>query len=213
MRSLLAIAPVQNHSHIMKHTRNAITASIGLGFLLCHVAAHSQDSTESIYAPCGIITDNAERLACFDRTLAQETAIREQRNAMKREVEIESFGLTPKQLREREQANIASAARSDSSSIDINEAPDQTDTSSALFQEDKKTENNISAVVSEVLTDALGNYVLILDNGQIWRSTSNKSFRGRVRNGWQVEISKIWSGGYRLTIADKTGFLGVSRVR
>ena len=64
-----------------------------------------------------------------------------------------------------------------------------------------------------MLTDQRGNYVILLDNGQMWRSTAAKNYRGSIRPGWKVEIKEGKFAGYRLTIEGKTGFLGVERIR
>ena len=167
-------------------------------------AALAQQPRESPYAGCAQITDDRERLACFDRTFANEAKIVAQLAEAERKAEAEEFGLTPKQIREREerQAKRTGAVAADEAAA----AP-------ALATEDSKDGFKVTAAVTEVLTDALGNYVVILDNGQIWRSTANKSLRGSIRPGAQAEIVKIWSGGYRMTFKDRSGFLGVARMR
>lgn len=179
--------------------KQTIVVGFGLSLLLAPIASMAQERSESIYAPCSVILNDAERLLCFDKTYQQEIAIDEQRAQDRRDVEIKNFGLNSKQVRLQEQEKSSASAQQE---IVYQNASANAD-----------DELRVRAMITEVLTDALGNNVLILDNGQIWRSTSNKSFKGRVKTGWPVEISKIWSGGYRLTIKDKTGFLGVARVR
>lgn len=151
-----------------------------------------------------------ERLACFDRTYAQETEIIAERVEEKRQRTVADFGLSPKQINEREERESERAAQA------VTSAPANNDSSSeavAAAPAQQAEDGQITTTVTEVLTDALGNYVLILDNGQMWRSTSNKTFRGRIRTGWSVTIRKIWSGGFRMKIEDKRGFLGVVRIR
>ncbi|PLK25213.1 hypothetical protein C0V72_02670 [Porphyrobacter sp. TH134] len=195
-------------------------AAVGLGLLLSAAGAGAQTPRESIYAACAQMTDDRERLACFDRTYASETAVIAERAETERRVEAEAFGLTPKQLREREdraKANplpvtssaLASAAVPVGAPAPAPSSPPVAATAAA----DTANDTKVISVVAEVLTDGLGNHVIILENGQMWRSTSNKSFRGRVKAGWKAEINKIWSGGFRMTFADKTGFLGVTRMR
>jgi hypothetical protein len=183
----------------MNVVRTPAKALLGASMLLGSAIVSAQDPAENIYAPCAAIADDRERLACFDRTYAKATTIIAERTEAKRKAEAEEFGLTPKQIRER------------SARVEAGE----TGTTASVAATPAGEEGNakVSSKVAEVLTDALGNYVVILENGQIWRSTANKSFRGKMRVGWQVEIEKIWSGGFRMTFKEKSGFLGVSRVR
>ena len=152
---------------------------------------------------------------CFDRTYANETAVIADRVEAERKVEAEAFGLTPKQIRERNEsvAAVPSATASVAVTASAPTVSAQAAAPAATAAADASNEAKVTSAVAEVLTDGVGNHVIILENGQMWRSTSNKSFRGRVKAGWKVEIVKIWSGGYRMTFADKTGFLGVSRMR
>lgn len=190
------------------HTsKTAIVLSIGAG--LSPVPLAGQEVRESIYAQCAQIPDDRERLACFDQTYARENDLIEERDEARRLSELERFGLTPKQVRERESDQSETSA-----TATINGGQnDALSTGPTAQASSQGADIEIAAVVSEVLTDELGNFVLFLDNGQIWRTTSNKSLRGRVKTGWKAKIVKIWSGGYRMTFAEKSGFLGVKRVR
>ncbi|WP_306093785.1 hypothetical protein [Qipengyuania flava] len=52
-----------------------------------------------------------------------------------------------------------------------------------------------------------------LDNGQEWQVLSTGGLRAQFKPGQSVTISESATGGYRIRIADKKGFKGVSRVR
>ena len=54
---------------------------------------------------------------------------------------------------------------------------------------------------------------IALDNGQVWQVLSSGGLRARFRVGLEVTISESATGGYRVRIADKTGFKGVTRIR
>lgn len=183
----------------MRYTAKAFAASLTTISALALQPLSAQEREWSIYEPCSKIPEDAERLKCFDRTFARENAIIAEQKEAERRREAENFGLTPSQIREREE-NAASSSSGDRRAI-------------AQAADDDADDGEVTTTIDEVLTDARGDYVMLMANGQIWRSTSNKSFRGRIRAGWSVTISQIWSGGYRLKIKDKRGFLGVKRIR
>lgn len=165
---------------------------------LPHASAAQDQENDSIYAPCARIVDGAQRLACFDETYARERAVEAERAEALRRQEAENFGLTPAQIRERE---VRSAELG--SNVSAGEPASERD----------EYGQTIMSPVSEVFKDSLDNYVVLLDNGQVWRSTSNTSWRGRIKPGWNAKIEKIWSGGYRLRFDEKRGYLGVTRLR
>ena len=68
----------------------------------------------------------------------------------------------------------------------------------------------IAAVDANLRT---GQTTIALDNGQVWQVLSSGGLRARFRVGSEVTISESATGGYRVRIADKTGFKGVTRIR
>ncbi len=203
---------------------SSVKAAVGFGLLLSLTAAGAQEPRQDIYARCAQIADDRERLACFDSTYANERAIMAERAETERKVEADGFGLTPKQLRERDDRAVASPLSAPAGALANANAPAAAPGTAATGTSESTgpaptalanaaSDIKVVSIVTEVLTDGLGNHVIILENGQMWRSTSNKSFRGRVKAGWKAEVTKVWSGGYRMTFTDKTGFLGVSRMR
>ena len=68
----------------------------------------------------------------------------------------------------------------------------------------------IAAVDANLRT---GQTTIALDNGQVWQVLSSGGLRARFRVGLEVTISESATGGYRVRIADKTGFKGVTRIR
>lgn len=201
----------------MKLSRTALAAASIAVLTTAPCSLSAQERETSIYAKCAQIADDAERLACFDATYAREETLLAEKAEAERLREIEDFGLTPAQIAEREEREREEGA---ARRAEIEREADD-DARAALADSEQapaeELEDNdddvVTARVSEVLKDALGNYVVLLDNGQIWRSTSNKSFRGRIRSGWKAEVEEIWSGGYRMRFDEKRGFLGVKRMR
>ena len=155
--------------------------------------AFAQDA----YDACAAMADDAARLRCFDETHAAQkaqSASRAAEDAARREAE---FGLTATQ-RERRAESEAEQGR----------AADTAGEAAAEAEED-----TVHSVVAEVFSDAARRPVILLENGQVWRGTSNSNFRRRVRAGWEAEITRSWTGGYRMTFEGQSGYLGVARVR
>lgn len=72
----------------------------------------------------------------------------------------------------------------------------------------------LEAVISEVDENIRNGAVTIaLDNGQVWQMTSTGGLRTRMKPGMTVKIAESGTGGYRLSVPDKTGFKGVVRVK
>ncbi|ANY21328.1 hypothetical protein A6F68_02839 [Tsuneonella dongtanensis] len=180
---------------ISEISRAALAASLAI----LATSSAAKDREPSPYEPCSRIEDNAARLQCFDATYAREEALVAAKESKKREDAVENFGFSEADIEKRERA-----ARPDSA---------ERQASAAVSTETPMDGKAIQATITEVLTDQRGNHVLLLDNGQIWRSTAAKNYRGSVRAGWKVEIKEGKFAGYRLTFEGKTGFLGVERVR
>jgi hypothetical protein len=125
---------------------------------------------------CRKLTDNSERLACFDKAAAAVQSAtasgdlvsidREQRRAARRQ----AFGFTLPTL-------------------------------SFLEHGDKPGEDNqITATVATASVDANGKWVIQLDDGAVWRQTEVQGLGREPRKGSKVNISRGALGGYFLTI-------------
>lgn len=72
----------------------------------------------------------------------------------------------------------------------------------------------LEAVISEVDENIRNGLTSIaLDNGQVWQLTSTGGLRTRMKPGMTVVIAESGTGGYRLSVPEKTGFKGVVRVK
>lgn len=70
----------------------------------------------------------------------------------------------------------------------------------------------IVAKVTELRETVPNAWSITLDNDQIWRQTTPKSFA--LRPGMEVRLNPTrWGTAYRLTVADLNGFIQVARVR
>ncbi|MBX7527507.1 hypothetical protein [Qipengyuania vesicularis] len=166
----------------------------------------AQDTGADPYGECARISEDAARLACFDATYVRESALASQRVEEEKEATEDSFGFNENELRQREAERAAEVAASAPQSAEVPGAV-------AAAQQPEPAFEGIRATITEVLTDRRGERVIMLSNGQIWRTTAVKSYRGSVREGWVVEITEGTMGGYRMKFEDRRGFLGVRRVR
>lgn len=187
----------------MKSTLTTSSLTIAGILAIVPFTASAQDIPASAFEPCTNIADNTQRLACFDETYARETAIAVEREEEEQRRAVEDFGLSAVQINERE-------AEQGESGPAVASVENHSTSAVATVEGDA---DSVNSTVVEVFSDAARRQVILLANGQMWRSTSNKSFRGRIRPGWTATIRKNWSGGYRLKFEGQRGFLGVSRVR
>ena len=165
------------------------------------VPAVAQDQIENPYAPCSRIEGDAARLECFDATYARETALAGARAERANNVRIEEFGLSAEQRRERKQDEGVPPAASAQTSEKV------------VSETEGNNESTLTDRVVEIFYDARRRDVILLENGQIWRARANRSFRGRIKAGWTAIIEKSWSGGYRMTFEERSGFISIERVR
>lgn len=78
-------------------------------------------------------------------------------------------------------------------------------------QDDEGTLDSVIASVS--LDQSLGLATIRLENGQIWRTTSNGTLLYRLREGQKATIAPSRISGYRLRIEGLKGYQGVKRQR
>lgn len=161
-------------------------------------APPSLGQSDDPYAPCAATEGDAARLACFDAIYARQRESRTERRVREAERSKAEFGLSSTQIRAQEEQ--------------LGEAREEAEGSQQLAESGADMES-VSAQVAEVFTDARGRPVILLGNGQLWSTTSNRSFRGTIRPEWQATVTKSWSGGYRMTFAERSGFLSVRRIR
>ncbi|HEY2177961.1 MAG TPA: hypothetical protein VGH15_05210 [Caulobacteraceae bacterium] len=125
---------------------------------------------------CRKLTDNAERLACYDREAAAvQTATssgdlvtidREQRRAARRQ----AFGFSLPSLAFLERGEKAGEV------------------------------NHLTAQAAEVSQDPFGKWVIKLDDGAVWTQTEPEMLARRPRKGSSVVLSRGALGGYFMTI-------------
>ena len=179
------------------------------------IAAHASDKDEERliqpFKACGNISNSEQRLQCFDAALADTTRVQTVIKQERRQRTVEDFGLAASQIERREASGNASSVAAGTASAATGAKQSSTKPENTIMKDGKFL--GISVTISEVFTDARKRRVVLLSNGQMWRETSNKSYRGSVRPGWKVTIKKSGMGGYRLKFDDRNGYLGVRRIK
>lgn len=146
----------------------------------------------SHFEKCGSLSNDAERLACFDAALASAPALAQGLRAEEKERRRDDFGLAAADLKARDRP--------------AKKAKDAEPTEDAEPEE-------ITGTLSEVYTDSRSRRAFLLANGQLWQEQPNSTYRGIIRPGWTVTIAKGGIGGYRLTFEGRTGYFAVRRMR
>lgn len=180
----------------------AAAALAFLAFAMAAPAAHAQDARESRllapFAECGSISENAERLACFDMALDRLPEIRAAEERRDAQLSADTFGLTQ---RERQDAGPGPVADAGAEAA-----------YAAGLDRDEEGNFTMTMTIEDVLVNEMRSTVILFDNGQLWRETGNGNLRG-LRPGWEATISSSDFGGYRLRVPNRNGFMGVQRVR
>lgn len=167
------------------------TAGLLLAAMASSSTAHAQEEPDP-YAPCAAMSDDAQRLACFDATFADQRVVR----AEEAERRIEEARLA--EQRAIEEARAAEERR-------IAEF--------GMHNDEEEEEMTITSAVVDVFTDGLGNRLITLENGQMWREVNGSSMRASPRAGWIAEVERHWSGAYTMRFEGRRGFIRMDRYR
>lgn len=155
---------------------------------------------------CATIDNDAARLACFDKEMIAIDSVAAQA-AKERAVALAAK--TKADVIRIEAERVAEASRVLQAKKDSFGAEQLAATQRAKDQSDVK---ELDATIVEVLTNALGDFTLVLDNGQIWKQTESATLPP-VRNGDVVRIKKGLIGGFRLTFVKMGRTVSVRRFR
>ena len=146
---------------------------------------------------CTQITDDEQRLACFDETHAC-AAIGSDRGR------LECFDSAYSQ-------SGSSSILVGDDSVPVVATPaassEEVSEKSALYARDE----DIEATIVEVTTNALKIDYVSLDNGQVWRETEDS--RARFKVGQKVGIQEGIFGSHNLTIEGSSKIVKVTRVK
>ncbi len=141
-----------------------------------------------VYA-CADVTDNAQRLSCYDTAVA---GLKEAEDSgglavVNREqiekAEKEAFGLAAPTL-----SALAESAR----------------TAPAASSEKPKALDRVTFLVKSVTKGPDGRYRFVMENGQVWRQIDSITLPAIGKGPWQAEIRKAAIGSYLLKLDDRT---------
>lgn len=165
------------------------------GLIAWPSAADAQTTRIEPFRACSETPDAGERLACFENALAAAEQALTAREDGRSERTKADFGLSERQIVDREQRDRAE--------------PTQT----AETERNEPEPERVIATVADLFTDGRRRRVFLLDNGQLWRETSHSNYRGQIEEGSRVTIEEGLLSGYRLTVEGGAGFFGVRRIR
>ena len=155
---------------------------------------------------CATVSDDTARLACFDRAII---AIDAKAAQAAKDRTVAAAVKAKADAAKAEADRIAETARLAQAKKDSFGAEQLAATQHAKDISDVK---QLDAVISQVLTNALGDLTLVLDNGQIWQQTESASLPP-IRSGDPVHIKKGVIGGFRLTFIKQGRTVSVKRFR
>jgi hypothetical protein len=164
---------------------SALAASPGL-------AQRSEaDLARAPFEECGRITDDGQRLACFDRALRETNADRERRLAEQREAE---------ELEKRKQFGLEG---SPAEKVQRAEQPPE--------QRPVEVERVEVQVVSATV-DGIGRWTINMSDGSAWRQIETVPTFQSPRKGQTVSVRKGMLGSYLLRVGSQP-FTRVVRVK
>ena len=166
----------------------------GLTGVLCMFApgaAQAQTIADDVLR-CGAITDDMSRLRCFDGLVPDARKSEAERAAESEAKTKADFGLTATQRSEQtERDHPEKEARERSA---------------------QRENLRVDAAIADLDMTPYGT-MFVLDNGQVWQTTSFGQLTTVPRIGQKVTVESGPLGGYRLTLEGKTREVGVKRVR
>jgi hypothetical protein len=166
-------------------------------------AAAAADVSEADMVKCAGIVADAERLACYDSLagrIAAAAAVVEQRQAE---------AAAAKRKADAEAAAAAARAAEEAAARKREAFGAETTAKRDMLSEDKLDE--LSGRVTDYYTDRYGKYVLVLDNGQIWKQVDGKLLI--PREGDEVIVERAALGSYNMKILRQKRSVKAKRVR
>lgn len=171
--------------------KKAVLFSVVFGGALVTSNMAQADDVKSLLE-CTKIADDKERLACFDVATKKSieagvTQVPVAKAPLTREEQIDNFGQT--QLR----SSPVKAVREE-----------------AKEKQDGMTK--ITLKVVKVSLNQLKQFILYMDNGQVWKQREGNKIR-LPRGEFDVEIKKNRLGSFNMIIPGKKAFVRVKRLR
>lgn len=196
--------------------RRALALACGL-FAACQIgtaAASSRDDVLEGLQKCAAVTDDKARLACYD------ALVRPAQAALARPPEPQEASHPPTEEEQRswfgfDLSGLFGAAPSQQTKP---EQFGQENLPSTRAKEDeaKAEVDSITAGVAEYAFTPFGKFIIVLDNGQVWRQLEGDADHAnfhRTPKDNKVTISRGFIGSYNLTLNDSDKVYKVERLK
>lgn len=193
--------------------------------LIAPVSAATAADVLTPLRKCGVIAEDVARLACFDQALATIDAAAAQALAQRRleaeaRAKLEAERQAQEKLAAEQRARQEAAQRAADAEQAARRAEQAKRDAFGAEQLPKGHQNpkpeepqkELKGSITELLTDAFGNIVVVLDNGQVWRQTDSVSLPP-VRVGDAVLIQRGLLGSFRMTFVKQRRTVDVKRFR
>ncbi len=176
---------------------------IGLGLIL---SSPVYADSLAAFKTCASVADDAARLACFDREMIAIDAVAAQ---AAKDRTIASLAKAKADAAKAEADHLAEAERTlkaKKESFGAEQLP------AVQRSKDLSEVKQLDATIVEVLTNSLGDFTLVLDNGQMWKQMESATLPP-IRNGDAVRIKKGLISGFRVTFLKMGRTVSVQRFR
>lgn len=164
---------------------------------------------------CVKITSDTERLACFDKAMAS-TSPEARAASEKRAAEAAVVAAAAAKARAEADAAKAQAdaAKAEADAVAQRDSfgAEGVASRSTRFEPPAGELQEIETSVTELLTNASGQWLFLLENGQLWKQVDTSRVP-HVRVGDRVKVARAALGGYHLNFLKQKVWVLVKRVR
>lgn len=180
-------------------------ATLLLIFSLGLTESPTQNEGKGEFEKCASMPEDAARLACFDAYAAR---VRKQDSASLKPAKSQTGEAT--QVKEEQPQMDVGSTKPENAEIEKQETQFGYPPSRS-----QKTEQESVVARVETFTrlNRSNNIRITLDNGQVWQEIDGAYFRGSVKPGTEVTISKRSFSGYKMNVPGRSSAILVRRIK
>ena len=172
------------------------------------------DDEQQMLGACTVITDDVERLACFDAYAAAVVAENIGGSAVSASGpednnEPRQDGPSERETNPAGLESVGEAAETRGDSM----AADESFGFPATRDEPDEAERVEAQIVEFMRLNRSNNIRVTLDNGQVWQEIDGRAFRGNVKPGTRVTVTRRPFGGYKMSVEGRSSSIYVRRIR